>query len=88
MSTENRSYADLQSRLAIATERNRANAERRNELLAKIKADFGCNNLEELRKLLVETEEKLNVAEADMAVAKENAEKAVAEVEAALSTKG
>ena len=46
---------ELQSRLAVASERNRRNNEQREALLAEIKEKYGCSTVEELR---VKVEEK------------------------------
>ena len=74
----------LQNRLAVASERNRANGERRNELLAEMKERFGCDTIEELQKKAEEAKAELVKAEADAAEAARRAEEAVAKVEAAV----
>ena len=40
---------ELQSRLAVASERNRQNNEQRETQLAEIKEKYGCDTVEELR---------------------------------------
>ena len=80
----NDSYSQLQNRLAVATDRNNSNGERRAELLAKIKKEHGCNNLEELRALRDKTATELEELEVKKETAKEQAVEAVTAVEQAV----
>lgn len=78
-------YAELQQRLTVATERNRTNIERRDELLKQCKEDFRCDSLEELRGLAQETKEKLEETTRALADAEAKAEQAIASVEDAVA---
>lgn len=78
-------YAELQHRLTVATERNRTNIERRDELLKQCKEDFGCDSIEELRALAQETKEKLDSVTAELSNAEAKAEQAIASVEDAVA---
>ena len=69
--------SEMQSRLATAKERNRANNERRQEVMAEIKEKFGCDSLEELKAKVVELE-------AELSKQKELLEQAIGEAEVAL----
>ena len=64
-------YVELQNRLTVADERNRANSERRNELLGQIKREFGCNNVQELREYFANLKEELENLNIILAEAKE-----------------
>lgn len=68
---------EMQSRLATAKERNRANNERRQEVMAEIKEKFGCDSLEELKGKVLELE-------AELSKQKELLEQAIDEAEVAL----
>ena len=68
---------EMQSRLATAKERNRANNERRQEVMAEIKEKFGCDSLEELKGKVLELE-------AELSKQKELLEQAIGEAEVAL----
>lgn len=75
---------ELQQRLAVASERNRQNSERRAALLAEAKDKYGCSSVEELR---AKTEEKRLEAErltTEAAEANRKAEEAVVAVEVAV----
>lgn len=75
---------ELQQRLAVASERNRQNSERRNALLIEAKDKYGCSSVEELR---AKTEEKRLEAErltVEAAEANKKAEEAVVAVEVAV----
>lgn len=48
--------SEMQARLATAKERNRANNERRQQLMAEIKEKFGCSTIDELKTKLQELE--------------------------------
>lgn len=48
--------SEMQARLATAKERNRANNERRQQLMAEIKEKFGCGTIDELKTKLQELE--------------------------------
>ena len=80
----NDNYSQLQNRLAVATDRNNSNGERRAELLAKIKKEHGCDNLEELRALREKTVAELEELGEKREAAKQQAVEAVEEVEAAV----
>lgn len=78
---------ELQSRLAVASERNRQNNETRNALLKEAKDKYGCDTIEELR---VKTEEKREEATrlaAEAEEAKIKAEAAVVAVETAVGVR-
>lgn len=81
-------YSELQQRFAIVTERNRANIERKNELLNKAKEKHGCANLEELEakhsKEIKEREELKTSLERDLEVLENKLQK----VESALQGEG
>ena len=76
--------SELQQRLAVASERNRQNNERRTQLLAEIKEKFGCNDLDELRKFVDDKSKEVERLTAEADTAKANAEAAVAAVESAV----
>jgi molecular chaperone GrpE (heat shock protein) len=78
-------YAELQQRLTVATERNRTNIERRDELLKQCKEDFDCDSIEELRALAQETKEKLDSVTAELSNAEAKAEQEIASVEDAVA---
>jgi len=78
-------YIGLQSRLAVVEERNRANKEQRDKLLAKIKEEHGCKNLEELRAKQVTTQEELTKSSTKLEDARLVATTAVEGVEQALA---
>ena len=74
-------YVELQNRVTVADERNRANSERRNELLGQIKREFGCDNVQELREYLANLKgefENLNII---LAEAKEKTVASMEEIE-------
>lgn len=78
-------YAELQQRLTVATERNRTNIERRDELLKQCKEDFGCDSLEELRALAQKNKDMLEETTQALSEAEAKAEQAVASVEDAVA---
>lgn len=78
-------YAELLQRLTVATERNRTNIERRDELLKQCKEDFGCDSLEELRALTQKTRGMLEEITQALSEAEAKAEQAVASVEDAVA---
>ena len=61
------SYSELQRRLAVVEERNRANTEKRKELERKAKDQFGVSSVDELSILIqkLEKERDEKVAERD-----------------------
>jgi len=72
----NDTYPELQTRLAVGIERNRANGDKRHAFLTKIKKEHNCDSLGELR-------EKLVIKEAEAVTAGEKRTEAqVAAVEA------
>lgn len=78
---------ELQSRLAVASERNRQNNEQREALLKEAKEKYGCNSIEELR---TKAEEKRVEAErlaVEAAEAAKKAEDAVLAVEVAVGVR-
>lgn len=77
-------YVELQNRLTVADERNRANSERRNELLGQIKREFGCNNVQELREYFANLKEELENLNIKLAEAKEKAVASIEEIETQL----
>lgn len=81
----NDTYIELQRRLTVAEERNRANIERRNELLQKMKTDFGCETIVELEALLAKTQHELTETEGVLARTEQEAKAAVEAVESALN---
>ena len=78
---------ELNQRLAVASERNRTNNERRDALLKEIKEKFGCDTLDELKAKAEAKREEIKklTAERDEMMAK--AESAVLAVEAAVGGK-
>ena len=78
---------ELQQRLAVASERNRLNNERRTQLLAEIKEKFGCDSLDELRKFVTDKENEVARLTADADAAKARAEAAVSAVELAVGVR-
>lgn len=78
-------YAELLQRLTVATERNRTNIERRDELLRQCKEDFGCDSLDEFRALAQKTKDMLEETTQALSEAEAKAEQAVASVEAAVA---
>jgi len=75
----NDTYPELQTRLAVGTERNRANGDKRKGFLAKIKEEHNCDSLDELR-------EKLIVKEAEAVAAGEKRTEAQAAAVEAVET--
>ena len=80
----NDTYPELQTRLAVAKERNRSNGDKRKEFLAKIKEEHDCDSLDELRDKAVAKEAEAVTAGEKLTEAKEAAVKAVTELENAL----
>lgn len=78
---------ELQQRLAVASERNRLNNERRTQLLAEIKEKFGCDSLEQLRQYVADKEKEVARLSAEADAAKTKAEAAVAAVETAVGVR-
>lgn len=78
-------YAELLQRLTVATERNRTNIERRDELLKQCKEEFGCDSLDEFRALAQKTKDMLEETTQALSEAEAKAEQAVASVEAAVA---
>ena len=78
---------ELQQRLAVASERNRLNNERRTQLLAEIKEKFGCDSLEQLRQFVTDKENEVAKLTADADAAKARAEAAVSAVELAVGVR-
>ena len=78
---------ELQQRLAVASERNRLNNERRTQLLAEIKEKFGCDSLEQLRQYVADKEKEVARLSAEADAAKTKAESAVAAVETAVGVR-
>lgn len=79
------SYTELQRRLTVAEERNRANAERRNALYEKMKDEHNCNSLAELEDLLAKKESELTETQAVLEQTEQEARRAVEAVESALN---
>ena len=80
-------HSELQQRLAVASERNRTNNERRTQLLAEIKEKFGCNSIEELRELAAKKREEVATLTAEAEAKRQKAEEAVVAVEAAVGVR-
>lgn len=78
-------YVDLQNRLTVADERNRANSERRNNLLERIKREFDCNNIQELRDHIGKLEKEREELDTKITVAKEKAVASIEAIEAQLN---
>ena len=78
---------ELQSRLAVASERNRQNNEQREALLAEIKEKYGCNTVEELRAKVEAKRVEVTRLIAESAEANRKAEEAVLAVEIAVGVK-
>ena len=78
---------ELQSRLAVATERNRQNTETRNALLKEAKDKYGCESVEELRAKTEQKGEEVTVLSQQAADAKDKAEAAVEAVEVAVGVR-
>ena len=78
---------ELQSRLAVASERNRQNNEQREALLAEIKEKYGCNTVEELRAKVEEKRAEVTRLTAASTEANRKAEEAVLAVEIAVGVK-
>lgn len=76
---------ELQQRLAVASERNRQNEEKRDMLMKRMKDEFGCSTVEELEKVVEVKKADLAGAVTNRDAALERAEKAVSDVEAAVS---
>lgn len=81
----NDTYTELQRRLTVAEERNRANIERRNELILKMKTEFGCETVSELEALLDKTRKELTETESILEHTEREAKTAVETVEKALN---
>lgn len=77
-------YAELQNRLTVATERNRTNIERRDELLKQCKEDFGCDSLDELRALAQKTKDMLEETTQALSKAEADADQAISVIEDAV----
>lgn len=69
----------------MATERNRTNIERRDELLKQCKEEFGCDSLDEFRALAQKTKDMLEETTQALSEAEAKAEQAVAAVEDAVA---
>ena len=80
----NDTYTELQRRLTVAEERNRANIERRNELIQKMKTEFDCETVSELEALLDKTRKELAETESILEHTEQEAKTAVETVEKAL----
>ena len=78
---------ELQSRLAVASERNRQNNEQREALLAEIKEKYGCSTVEELRAKVEEKRAEVTRLTAESAEANRKAEEAVLAVEIAVGVR-
>lgn len=78
---------ELQQRLAVASERNRQNAETREKLETEMKETYGCATLEELRAFAEKKSAEADKLAIERDEAFQRAEKAVAEVEAAVAGK-
>lgn len=78
---------ELQQRLAVASERNRTNNERRTQVLAEIKTKFGCDGVDELRALAAKKREEVAALTAEAETKRQKAEAAVAAVEAAVGVR-
>lgn len=78
---------ELQSRLAVASERNRQNNEQRETLLAEIKEKYGCSSVEELRVKVEEKRAEVTRLTAESAEANRKAEEAVLAVEIAVGVR-
>ena len=81
------SLNELQSRLAVASERNRQNTERRAALLAEAKEKYGCNTVEELRAKAEEKRLEATRLSEEAAEAARKAEEAVVAVEVAVGVR-
>ena len=81
------SLNELQQRLAIASERNRTNNERRTQLLAEIKEKFGCDSIEELRALAAKKRDEVAALTAEAEAKRQKAEEAVVAVEVAVGVR-
>jgi hypothetical protein len=77
-------YSELQRRLAVAEERNRVNAERRTQLMAEMKEEYGCDTVEQLKAYLAERQAELEKVTAELADAETKATEAVCNIERAL----
>lgn len=82
--TDMSKYAELQQRLTVATERNRTNIERRDELLKQCKEDFGCDSLDELRTLAQKTKDMLEETTQALSKAEADADQAISVIEDAV----
>lgn len=82
--TDMSKYAELQQRLTVATERNRTNIERRDELLKQCKEDFGCDSLDELRALAQKTKDMLEETTQALSKAEADADQAISVIEDAV----
>ena len=80
-------HSELQQRLAVASERNRTNNERREALLAEIKTKFGCTTIEELRKRAEEKRALLTEQNAVEEASRTKAQSAVEVVEVAVGSR-
>ena len=78
---------ELQQRLAVASERNRQNAETREKLEAEMKETYGCSTVEELKIFAEKKSAEADKLAVERDEAFQRAEKAVAEVEAAVAGK-
>lgn len=76
---------ELQQRLAVATDRNRANNERRTKTLAEIDEKFGCKTVGELRAKIDNHKAELETLRSKEAEAHRKAEEAVSAVENAVA---
>lgn len=68
----------------MATERNRTNIERRDELLKQCKEDFGCDSLDELRALAQKTKDMLEETTQALSKAEADADQAISVIEDAV----
>ena len=78
---------ELQQRLAVASERNRQNSETREKLEAEMKETYGCSTVEELKTFAEKKSAEADKLAVERDEAFQRAEKAVAEVEAAVAGK-
>lgn len=78
---------ELQQRLAVASERNRTNNERRTQVLADIKEKFGCDSIEELRALADKKVAQVETSTAEAEAKRQKAEEAVVAVEVAVGVR-
>ena len=78
---------ELQQRLAVASERNRTNNERRTQVLADIKEKFGCDSVDELRVLVEEKGRQAQTLKDDAEAKRQKAEDAVGAVEIAVGVR-